>query len=174
MASGSTTSTWKQGYLSTATEVSSDNSALMCNIRRHEHALEGSISGICRTLMAVGRHLGVELPNEGEVRVTFDDSIIADTAAEKRQDMEEVAAGLMEPWEYRAKWYGEDEVMARKRAAALGALTRTSASASSSVCPKAAGIWATHSIRGAFGLVAAARLRRDEPEKEPAPPARAG
>lgn len=43
---------------------------------------------------------------EGDVRVSFDDSIITDTAAEKQQDMAEVAAGLMEPAEYRAKWYG--------------------------------------------------------------------
>lgn len=47
------------------------------------------------------------------MRVTFDDSIITDTTAEKRQDMDEAAAGLMEPWEYRTKWYGEDEETAR-------------------------------------------------------------
>lgn len=103
----------KTGYLRTATEVSSDNSALMRNIRRHEHALEGAIAGICHALMAVERRLGAELPDEGSVRVAFDDSIISDTAAEKRQDMDEVAAGLMEAWEYRAKWYGEDEATAR-------------------------------------------------------------
>ena len=32
------------GYVKTATEVSSDNSALMCNIARHGHALEASLS----------------------------------------------------------------------------------------------------------------------------------
>ena len=104
--SGSTTSTsTRRGYLRTATEVSADNSALMRNIRRHEHALEGSLAGICHALLAAERHLGTELPEEGAVRVGFDDSIIADTAAEKKQDMDEVAAGLMQPWEYRAKWY---------------------------------------------------------------------
>ena len=58
----------------------------------------------------------MELPDEGLVRVTFDDSIITDTTAEKRQDMDEVAAGLLEPWEYRRKWYGEDEATARTAA----------------------------------------------------------
>lgn len=108
------------GYVKTATEVSADNSALMRNIRRHERALEGAIAGICRALMAAERRLGVELPDEGLVRVTFDDSIITDTTAEKRQDMDEVASGLMQPWEYRAKWYGEDEATARRRGAAAG------------------------------------------------------
>lgn len=102
------------GYVKTATEVSSDNSALMRNIRRHEHALEGAIAGICRAVMAASRSLGTEeLPEEGEARVTFDDSIITDTGAEKQQDMAEVATGLMEAWEYRVKWCGEDEATAR-------------------------------------------------------------
>ena len=43
------------GYVKTATEVSADNSALMRNIRRHEHALEGAIAGICRAVMAASR-----------------------------------------------------------------------------------------------------------------------
>lgn len=87
----------------------------MRNIRRHEHALEGAIAGICRALLAAERKLGVELPDEGLMRVTFDESIITDTTVEKRRDMGEVAAGLMAGWEYRAKWYGEDEEMARSR-----------------------------------------------------------
>lgn len=97
------------GYMRTTTEASTDSSALMRNIRRHEHTLEGAIAGICRALLAVERTLGAGLPDEDGVRVTFDDSIITDTTAEKRQDMDEVAAGLMQGWEYRAKWYGEDE-----------------------------------------------------------------
>ena len=109
------------GYVKTATEVSADNSALMRNVRRHEHALEGAIAGICRALLAVERTLGAELPDEGGIRVAFDDSIISDTASDKRQDMDEVAAGLMQSWEYRAKWYGEDEETARGVAGAGGA-----------------------------------------------------
>lgn len=108
------------GYVKTATEVSADNSALMRNTRRHERALEGALAGICRALLAAERRLGVGLPDEGLVRVTFDDSIITDTTAEKRQDMDEVAAGLLEPWEHRAKWRGEKEATARRGAARSG------------------------------------------------------
>ena len=53
--------------------------------------------------------MGRDLPDEGGVRVVFDDSIVQDTTSEKRQDMDEVAAGLMDRAEYRAKWYGESE-----------------------------------------------------------------
>lgn len=75
------------GYAKTATRVSADNSALMRNTQQHEHALERVIARICRAVLAMARRLGVPLPAEGEMRVTFDDVIIADTGAEKRQDM---------------------------------------------------------------------------------------
>ena len=71
--------------------------------------------------MATARALGVSLPDEGDVSVTFVNSIITDTTAEKRQDMDEVAAGLMHAWEHRVKWYGEDEAMARTSAPSITA-----------------------------------------------------
>lgn len=82
------------GYVRTATEVSSDNSALMRNIRRHENALEGAITGIARAVMAVSRGFGEGIPEEGCMRVQYDDSIIQDVAAEKEQDMREVGVTM--------------------------------------------------------------------------------
>lgn len=106
------------GYVKTATEVSSDNSALMRNIRKHEHALEGALTGIVRAVLECSRNLGERIPDEGKLTVRFDDSIITDTAAEKAQDMAEIGV-TMQPWEYRMKWYGEDEATARKRCKGL-------------------------------------------------------
>lgn len=97
------------GYVKTATEVSSDNSALMRNIRKNESALAAPLTDVSRALLACERSMGRELPDEGSVRVVFDDSIVQDTTSEKRQDMDEVAAGLMDRAEYRAKWYGESQ-----------------------------------------------------------------
>ncbi len=112
-----------RGYVKTATEVSSDNSALMRNIRRHENGLEGSIVSIARAVMHASRSFGESIPNEGEVRVQFDDSIIQDTVAEKEQDMREVGV-TMNAWEYRVKWYGEDEKTAKARARGLGVVSK--------------------------------------------------
>ena len=95
------------GYVKTATEVSSDNSALMRNIRKNENALQGALADVSRAVLSCGRLMGAALPDEGDVSVIYDDSIVQDTAAEKRQDMEEVAAGLVTREEYRRKWYGE-------------------------------------------------------------------
>lgn len=91
-----------RGYVKTATEVSSDNSALMRNVRRHENSLEGAISDISHALLHVSRGFGVAIPEEGGLRVQFDDSIVQDTAAEKAQDMAEVGV-TMNAWEYRMK-----------------------------------------------------------------------
>ena len=104
----------KVGYMRTASEVSSDNSALMRNVRKHENALQKPITDVSRALMSYTRDMGVPAPDEGDARMSFDDSIVQDTEAEKKQDMAEVAAGLMLPWEYRLRWYGEDEATARR------------------------------------------------------------
>lgn len=110
------------GYVKTATEVSSDNSALMRNIRRHENGLEASLAGISHAVMARARTLGDSVPDEGILTVSFDDSIVTDTVAEKAQDMAEVGITI-NAWEYRCKWYGEDEKTAKARV--LGLQKRT-------------------------------------------------
>ena len=113
-----------RGFVKTATEVASDNSQLMRTIAKHEHALEHSMAQISRALLHVARGFGEALPDDGSVRVEFDDSIISDTAALKAQDMAEVGVTLA-PWEYRVRWYGESEQQARERAAELGTAPRS-------------------------------------------------
>ena len=43
----------------------------------------------------------------------WDDSIIVDADKERSNDRQDVAMGAMPLWEYRAKWYGEDEETAK-------------------------------------------------------------
>ena len=103
----------KNGGLKTATEVSADNSALMRNVKKHENLLEGAIAQVCHALLHCARtFMGESLPEEEEITVQWDDSIITDTATEKAQDLAEVNV-TMNPWEYRVKWYGEDEATAK-------------------------------------------------------------
>lgn len=40
---------------------------------------------------------------------TFKDSILIDEEAERKQDIQDLNLGILNPWEYRAKWYGEDK-----------------------------------------------------------------
>lgn len=108
----------KQGGLKTATEVSADSSALMRNLRKHEAAVGASLSQLLTAACSVATSLlGEDAGDAGRVRVTWDDSIIEDTPAEKAQFMAELASGVSAPWEYRARFKGEDEATARERAA---------------------------------------------------------
>ena len=93
---------------------------LMRTCRKHENALQGSLITLTRALLARHRSMGEKLPDEGDVSVTFDDSIIQDTASEKAQDLKEIASGVKGVWEYRARWFGEDEQTARARSVELG------------------------------------------------------
>lgn len=51
----------------------------------------------------------------GSYHVSFiwDDSIVVDTEKERATDRADVAMGAMQLWEYRMKWYGEDEKTAK-------------------------------------------------------------
>lgn len=105
--------------LTTATQVISTRSELYQNVRKHEILLRSALDGLCRAVAAL---LG--LRDDFGLEVQFDDSIIEDTASERQHDLQEVSAGLMQPWEFRARWYGEDEETAKKateRAALRGA-----------------------------------------------------
>ena len=92
----------------TATEVISAKSVLFQNIKKHEILLREVLENLIR---AVAWLSGIK--EDFEIKISFDDSIIEDTAAERVRDMQEIRDGIMQKWEYRAKWYGEDEETAK-------------------------------------------------------------
>ena len=48
-----------------------------------------------------------------DVTISFDDSIIEDTGAEKDRFLQEIRDGVRQKWEYRVKFFGEDEQTAK-------------------------------------------------------------
>lgn len=101
----------KAGGLKTATEVSSDNSALMRNIRNHENALGKELGRLLTALVECARvHTSASVAEGFEpVSIVWDDSIITDTQAEKTQMLAEIAAGVVPKWMYLARFYGMSE-----------------------------------------------------------------
>lgn len=101
----------KAGGLKTATEVSSDNSALMRNIRNHENALGKELGRLLTALVECARvNTGASVAEGFEpVSIVWDDSIITDTQAEKTQMLAEIAAGVVPKWMYLARFYGMSE-----------------------------------------------------------------
>lgn len=69
---------------------------------------------MCRAIASL---LG--LSTDWEITVNFDDSIIEDRPAEQLRDMQQVRDGLMAVWEYRVKYFGENEEDAKLMAAEL-------------------------------------------------------
>lgn len=84
----------KAGGMKTATEVTSDNSALMRNIRKHENVLRGAIQRVVGSLLNCARiHCGAQIEEDfGTIEVQFDDSVIVDTQTEKNMALTEIAA----------------------------------------------------------------------------------
>ncbi len=58
-----------------------------------------------------------------EVTVKYDDSIIVDSDRERETDRQDVRDDLMQPYEYRMKWYGEDEKTAKEKTQVTASLT---------------------------------------------------
>lgn len=58
-----------------------------------------------------------KLAPNGKYNTTYvwDDSIVIDAEVERVRDQSEVSQGLMAKYEYRMKWYGEDELTARRK-----------------------------------------------------------
>ena len=99
---------FRDGQIRTATEVISSNSDLYRNLKKHEKSLNDALLGMIDAI--------ADLLNLGRVKaaIAFDDSVIEDTAAEKMTFRQEVREGLRQKWEYRVKFYGEDEETAKK------------------------------------------------------------
>ena len=106
---------FQDGQVKTATEVISEKSDLYQSLKKHELLLQDALIGL---YAAVATLLGLDA---SEVTVNFDDSIIEDSDAQRATDRQDVRDGLMAKWEYRKRWYGEDEKTARAMAAELDA-----------------------------------------------------
>ena len=98
---------FKDGQVKTATEVVSEKSDLYQSLRKHELLLSAALVALAK---AIAGMLGASAQ---DVTVNFDDSIIEDTGAEKDRFLQEIRDGVRQKWEYRVKFFGEDEQMAK-------------------------------------------------------------
>lgn len=101
------------GGVKTATEVISENSDMFRMLRKHEIILDSALKELVRIILRLGIVTGNNLTEDAEINIEFDDSIIEDKQAERATDRHDVSMGAMQLWEYRAKWYAEDEAKAK-------------------------------------------------------------
>ena len=102
------------GSIATATQVISENSTLFRTIKKHEIILEQALDELCRIILRLGNAaMGIGLDESVEISIDFDDSIIEDDTTNFSRDMQMLSAGIMNDWEFRAKWMNEDEATAK-------------------------------------------------------------
>lgn len=102
--------------IATATQVISENSTLYRNIKKHEILLEKVLLEMTKAVVIASNLFTKIKFSEGvlnKIKIQFDDSIIEDKGAEMERDRIDVNSGIMAKYEYRMKWYGEDEKTAK-------------------------------------------------------------
>lgn len=103
-----------QNAAKTATEIKMLNQPSYVTISDLQSSIEEALSHV---IYIIDRYASLyRLAPEGKYTATFnwDDSVLTDTEAERMRDKDDVAAGLMQPYEYRMKWRNEDEPTAKK------------------------------------------------------------
>lgn len=102
------------GSVSTATQVISENSTMFRTIKKHEIILKNVLTELCRIVLRLGNSImGKGLNEDVETSIDFDDSIIEDKQTDFSRDMQMLNAGIMNDWEFRARWMNEDEATAK-------------------------------------------------------------
>ena len=102
------------GSIVTATQYTGDKQELLQNATKQYIVVENMLISLVKAILYVGKEfLGADVNPEAEITVQFDDSIVIDKEAERARDLQEMRDGIMQKWEYRMKWYGEDEKTAK-------------------------------------------------------------
>ena len=115
------------GSITTATQVISENSTMFRTIKKHEIILEQVLVELCRIILRLGNaSMNAGLNEDIEISVDFDDSIIEDKATDFSRDMQLLQAGIMNDWEFRAKWMNESPDEAKKALPRMEDLTTES------------------------------------------------
>lgn len=103
----------------TATEVKTSQQRSYSTVSDIQKSLQNALEHLVYAIDTMATLY--ELAPEGDYEVTFqfDDSIITDAEAQRQRDLQEVRDGLMAKWEFRVKWYGEDEATAKSAVAGI-------------------------------------------------------
>lgn len=105
----------------TATQYTGDKQDLIQNAHKHYIVVEEFVLSVVKALIGIGRDFfGISVPDDIEVEVIFDKSVIIDEDSEREKDRQDVRDHLMAAWEYRVKWYGETEEKAQEMIDEIG------------------------------------------------------
>lgn len=98
----------------TATQYVGDRQDLIENANKHRKSVDEFVSGICKAILLLGRVLFKEKVTEDcIVTITDKDGFMVDTETAKQEFRQDIAQGIRQAWEYRVKFLGETEEVAK-------------------------------------------------------------
>jgi A118 family predicted phage portal protein len=103
----------------TATEMKIMKQRSYATVSDIQEALGDALNDLVYAMYCLSTLYELAPDGEYETSFTWDDSIITDADTEREVDRQDVRDGFMLPYEYRMKWYGEDEKTAKKKLAEL-------------------------------------------------------
>ena len=103
------------GVVVTATQYSGDRQDLMKNAQKYRDNLDNFVEKLIKAILLLGRIVyKANVTEDCEVKVVNKDGLLVTDEEIKDQYMREIASGLRQAWEYRQKFFGEDEETARR------------------------------------------------------------
>jgi len=100
----------------TATQYTGEKQELKQNAAKHGIVIERALQSIVRAILWAGKNiLGQPVDPETSIVVSFSDGYIVSDDEKKADDRQDIDYGVMPRWEYRMKWYGEEEAVARAK-----------------------------------------------------------
>ena len=105
---------FEAGGVKTATEYSGERQELVQHANRHMIPLESALQTLCRAILYIGKTFcNADCDFDTQITINFEDGFVIDEETRRERDRQDVRDGLMQAWEYRVKWYGEDEATAK-------------------------------------------------------------
>ena len=98
----------------TAYEIRISRQRTYATVTAIQRSLESSLRELLSAMDTMATLYNLTPAGDYEITCIWDDSVVTDAETERIRDMGEVRDGLMHKWEYRTKWYGEDEKTAKK------------------------------------------------------------
>ncbi len=99
----------------TAEEIRAGKQRSYAAVKDMQLALEGAIKQLALAVNTVADLYKFAMPGDYAISFDWDDSIVADTKYEREQMREDCLCGAAEFWEYRMKFYAEDEKTAKSK-----------------------------------------------------------
>lgn len=111
---------FENSNVKTATEYSGERQELVQHAQRHIIVLRSALQTLCAALLYIGKAFCAANVNpDAVIGVNFEDGFIIDDQTAKESDRQDVRDGIMQPWEYRVRWYGETPEEAKAAVADL-------------------------------------------------------